>query len=265
MATVDGRSKLGKLRKRADELSINWHEDTTEEALEASISMVEDAASEENHPNTTSTDAIAELAKAITGAIKAGNEKPGDYVDDALVSEKEIDPNDVGETKEYFALSSWYLMVAKRVGGRSVRAPYKKIIFKLDHGAAQISGNRQTVKYQSTYRTNSKAEQAWIETHPDFRVKVFLSDDRANISNEQVEKALVFGRHLNNLNALQAPDLHRMAAEENIPVSRSMSLPTLRDLLANAYAQRDIADMERRQAEIASKASRASLVQAIQS
>jgi hypothetical protein len=180
--------------------------------------------------------------------------------DDGLVDDRDVDPDDIGEEKVYFTPQFFWIVPAKRIGGQLVKAPYKKMVFKMSHGDAIRNGDQFQTRYMSTYVTNSKREQAYLETH-DLYKKIFFSNAKeANITTDQVKFAQKFSQHMQSLNTRMAPQLYRLAAENGIKLDSKMSLSTIRTNIANVLAARDIERDEINMRSLLSAAGKASLL-----
>jgi len=255
------KARLGKLKRKADELGVFYQDDVDEETLKAAI---EEAKQYTAPPvkEDTGTQAI-EIGKVIAQEMgKAIRQITNEPDESGLIDERDMDPEDVGEEKVYFTPQFFWIVPAKRLGGQRVKAPYKKMVFQMDHGTAVRNGEQWQTRYISTYKTNSKREQAFLETHPLFKRVFFSNSKEADITSEQVKFAQKFAQHIQTLNVRMAPELYRMAAEHGIRVDSKMSLPTLRTNIANALAKRDMAKEEMRTREMISAAGRADLLQA---
>lgn len=232
-ANTAAKARLGKLKKKADTLGIQYQDDVTEETLKAALAEVAD-----DPEPAISEDALAKMGEAIGKAIgKATNDQKADEEETFV----EVAAEDIGENRIYYTPQFFWIAPAKRVAGRLVKAPYKKIVFKLDRGNAIQIGTQWQTRYMSSYMTNNKKEQAWLETHPLFRRIFFVDDKEANITSDQVKFAQRFAQHIQQLNITMAPDLYRMAAELGAKVDHSMSLPTLRTNIATKMTENDIA------------------------
>lgn len=252
------KARLGKLKKQADELGIPYHEDVTEETLKLAIKSAKEDV--EEAPKATGTD-VAELGKVIAQEMgKVMRTVVSDPGDDGLVDDRDVDPDDIGEEKVYFTPQFFWIVPAKRIGGQLVKAPYKKMVFKMSHGDAIRNGDQFQTRYMSTYVTNSKREQAYLETH-DLYKKIFFSNAKeANITTDQVKFAQKFSQHMQSLNTRMAPQLYRLAAENGIKLDSKMSLSTIRTNIANVLAARDIERDEINMRNLLSAAGKASLL-----
>lgn len=253
------KARIAKLKKKADELGVFYQDDVDEQTLKAAI---EEAKGYSAPPVTEETPNQAiEIGKVIAQemgkAIRQLNNEPDES---GLVDERDLDPDDVTDEKIYFTPQFFWIVPAKRIGGQLVKAPYKKMVFSMDHGTAVRNGDQWQTRYISTYKTNSKREQAFLETHPLYKRVFFSNSKEAEITSEQVKFAQKFAQHIQNLNTRMAPELYRMAAQHGIRVDSKMSLPTLRTNIANALAKRDIALDEQRMREMVSSAGRADLL-----
>lgn len=253
------KARLGKLKKQADDLGISYHEDVTEETLKLAIKAAKEE-TEEEAPATSAVSAV-EIGKAIAQEMgKVMRTVVQEPDEDGLVDDRDVDPDDIGEEKVYFTPQFFWIVPAKRIGGQLVKAPYKKMVFKMSHGDAIRNGDQFQTRYMSTYVTNSKREQAYLETH-DLYKKIFFSNAKeADITSDQVKFAQKFSQHMQNLNVRMAPQLYRMAAENGIKLDSKMSLSTIRTNIANALAARDIQRDAEMMKSMVSSAGRASLL-----
>lgn len=245
MANADNAAKarLGKLKKKADELGILYQDDVTEDILKQAIKDSAPPAPVQE-PKVTGFDAKAlgdaigsSVGKAITGLKDAIRERG----DDDAVLEAEIDPNDIVEPQTYFSPMLFWIAPAKRVAGQLVKAPIKRIVFNLDRGSAVQVGTQWQTRYISTYISNNRKEQAWLETHPLFKRVFFKSEVDTEVSGAQIKFAKAFGRHIDALNHVMAPELYRIGQELTIKMDHTMSLAAMRTVLADALAKRDMA------------------------
>lgn len=274
MATAENAAKarLGKLKKQADELGITYHDDVTEETLKYEIKATKAALAEldsemevplkplQSAPSASGTDIAAlgktiaqEMAKAVQGIKDDGS-------GDRTVSERMADPEDAGEEKSYFVPMFFWILPAKRQGGQLVKAPFGKIVFKMSTGGVVRNGDQTNTVYKAIYSTNSKREQAYIETHPLFGRVFFANQKEAEISSEQLRFAQTFGKQMQMLNTKMAPELYRTAAENGVHVDATMSLNTLRTNIANALARRAMQSEDQHLRNLSAAAGRAELL-----
>lgn len=248
---VDGRSKIARLRTKADKIGITYTDNTSEEALEEAIEQWEDANADAPPvsgapvPNQASVDIVA-LGKVMAeqmGEAVRQSRKP-DVTEDGLIDLRDADPDDETTEKIYFHPASWWILPAKRIGGQRIKAPWGKIVFKMDTGSSVLVGGRTQTKYQSVYRTKSKKEQAYMDTHELYRKFFFWSDDTIAASSMEVAFAERYAAHVNNLNAKQSAELFSIGAELGLKLTRSMALPVLRSNIAEELTKRE-AEVER--------------------
>jgi hypothetical protein len=240
-------ARMGKLKKEAEALGIEVHEEMTEPILREAIKQYKDALKPpaQDEPATApATAAITKedfltLGKVIAESVTKANHSKDD--EKSAETYAEPDPSEVGEFKTYYTPSSWWILPAKRIAGRIVHPPYGKIIFKLDRGQGVMVGTQWQTKYVSTFTTNNTKVQAFMESSPYFRRKFFLSEELATLTSDQVRHAEYFAKHLSALNNTMAPDLFRMGAELGCSMNHSMSLPTLRTVLSEKLAEHDMA------------------------
>lgn len=272
MATAETalKARMSKLKKQADELGIMYQDSVDEQTLRSAIKDFRDAAKESDKSTkeekaaaeaaARNVDASVEIAKAVAREVATAMRKGNEEGRDQLYDERDIDPDDVTREKIYFAPMWFWIVNSKRVGGQLVKPPYGKMIFKMDQGSAVLNGDQWQTAYKCTYKTNSKKEQAYLETHPLFGRAFFLNAEEANITTDQMKLAHRFGKHLANLGTKMAPDLYRLGAKEGIKLDRKMSLQTLRTEIANALAQREHELAKFQEKELAKAGSRASLL-----
>jgi len=247
---VDGRSKIARLRTKADKIGITYTDNTSEEALEEAIEQWEDAnadappVSGAPAPSQASVDIVAlgkVMADQMGNAIRTANLP---HSDDGLVDMRDADPDDEAPEKIYFHPASWWILPAKRIGGQRIKAPFGRIVFKMDTGSSVLVGGRHQTKYQSVFRTKSKKEQAYMDTHEMYRKFFFWSDDSVAASSMEVAFAERYAAHVNNLNAKQSAELFAIGADLGLKLTRSMALPVLRSNIAEELTKRE-AEVER--------------------
>jgi len=252
------KARIAKLKKKADELGVFYQDDVDELTLKTAI---EEAKQYTSEPANEAPSQAIEIGKVIAQEMgKAMRQVVRDPEEDGLVDERDLDPEDVTEEKSYFTPQFFWIVPAKRIGGQLVKAPYKKMVFKMSQGDAVRNGDQWQTRYISVYVTNSKKEQAFLETHPLFGRVFFSNTTDANISSEQVIFAQKFSKHVQNLNVRMAPELYRMAAQNGIKVDSKMSLPTLRTNIANVLAQREVEADKARMHSLLTSSGRASLL-----
>lgn len=252
------KARIAKLKKKADDLGVFYQDDVDEQTLRTAIDEAKQYTSESS--NDSPNQAI-EIGKVIAHEMgKAMRQVVRDPEEDGLVDERDLDPEDVTEEKSYFTPQFFWIVPAKRIGGQLVKAPYKKMIFKMSQGDATRNGDQWQTRYISVYVTNSKKEQAFLETHPMFNRVFFSNTADANISSDQVIFAQKFSKHVQNLNMRMAPELYRMAAQSGVKVDSKMSLPTLRTNIANVLAQREVEADKARMQSLLTSSGRASLL-----
>jgi hypothetical protein len=247
------KARLGKLKKKADELGILYQEDVTEDILKQAIKdtvpptpQATPQATPQVAPEVTQSggfdakalgDAIgSQMGKAMMGLKDVIREKG----DDDSVTEAEIDPEDIVAPKTYFCPMLFWIAPAKRIAGQLVKAPIKRIVFNLDRGSAVQVGTQWQTRYISTYISNNRKEQAWLETHPLFKRVFFKSEADTAVSSDQIKFAKAFGRHIDALNYTMAPELYRLGEELSVRMDHTMSLAAMRTVLADALAKRDM-------------------------
>lgn len=261
------KARMGRLKKQADTLGIPYTDDTTEDILREAVKQAKEALAElDDTPQETAAAPaldVAELGKTIAQEMAKGlRTVVKDAQEDRLVDDRDVDPNDQGDDRIYFTPMFFWILPAKRIGGQLVKAPYGKIVFSMDHGSAVRNGDQWQTRYLSVYKTNSKREQAYIETHELFG-KVFFSNSKdAALTTDQVRFAQKFSLHMQTLNTRMSPELYRMAGQYGIAVNSKMSLPTLRTNIANILAQRDIMEEDRLRGSLATAAGRTGLMSA---
>ena len=241
------KARIAKLKKKADDLGVFYQDDVDEQTLRTAIDEAKQYTSESasDAPNQA-----IEIGRVIAQEMgKAMRQVVRDPEEDGLVDEK-----------SYFTPQFFWIVPAKRIGGQLVKAPYKKMIFKMSQGDATRNGDQWQTRYISVYVTNSKKEQAFLETHPMFNRVFFSNTADANISSDQVIFAQKFSKHVQNLNMRMAPELYRMAAQSGVKVDSKMSLPTLRTNIANVLAQREVESDKARMHSLLTSSGRASLL-----
>lgn len=262
------RARMGKLKKKAEGYGIPVHDEMTEEVLREAIRQHE----EENGHSTpqqasgggiTSADLLKmgeilgkEIAKgqSSAAAIAKGEEE------ETMV---EVDPADIGDIRIYYAPYLFWILPAKRVAGRLVKAPYKKIVFKLDRGSAVQVGTQWQTKYICAYATDNKKEQAYMETHPMFGRMFFLSHKDAQVTSDQAKFAQAFGKNLQALNTVMPAELFPRGAALGVQMSHDMSLNTLRTLLAEKLASIDMENDRINLRRLSEEQNRLSLIQQV--
>jgi hypothetical protein len=251
IAPKDG-STLQSLRAEADKLGLSYDNETPEDQLKEAVNQTMNALRTESEERTKQTREaqaaeanglnLKEFGKELAAGIAAGlrDKKEGE---ERFVNERDFDPNDLGEDRTYFAPMLYWKLPAKRIGGQLVKAPFGKIEFKLLEGSSVRTGNRASTRYLSAYTTNSKKEQAYIESHPLYRKTFFPSEIDGRMAAEDVRYAVEFGKQMNMLLTYQAPALYKMASDlhnDGVVVNHTMSLDTIRTNIAGALAKRAI-------------------------
>lgn len=263
---TSGESDIANLRRLADIRGVEWNDETSEEALSLAIEEFDDRMKAKSNSemearqqaSALGLDSVAEIAKqigkevgsAIAEANARSNKPKGE---ERILTEREYDPNDLTESKTYFAPMVYYKLPMKRVGGVALAPPFGKIEFKLLDGSSVRTGTQNQTRYICSYTTNSKREQAYIETHNRFGREFYLSDSKARLMGDDHRYALKFGERMNMLRTYQAPALYKIAADMNLSIDVNMGLDAIRDLIAGEQAKSDVA---------AEKAHRQSLIEA---
>lgn len=238
-AGTAAKARMGKLKKKADRLGVQYQDDVTEDQLKL---MIEEATEdEEEHAGGITEASLVKMGAEIGKAIGKANKESEDGGEETFT---EPPAEEKGELKCYYTPQFFWILPSKKVAGRLVKAPYKKIVFKLDRGAAIQVGTQWQTRYMSSYHTDNVKEQAHLESHPLFKRIFFVDDKEADITSDQVKFAQRFALHIQNLNLTMAPELYRMAAELGAKVDHSMSLPTLRTNIATKMTENDIAREE---------------------
>jgi hypothetical protein len=263
----DARTKLGKLMKQCDELGIAYQEDATVEHLELLLGQVKEAADPvdpEVVAGVKSTADLSVISKAIaegmSQAMKMAKREDGKATKE--VSFNDYDPADVADPKTYFAPSSFWILPAAQFGSQQVHAPFGKIVFTFDHGSAVRFGDQYQTRYQSSYTSRSKKEQAYMEAHPYFGKYFFLSYVDADKTSTEVSFALKFASNINMLNAMQAPQLLKKAAEMGVKLSKDMALPKIRTMLAEQMTNQQIREEQEKEAALVRATGRLDLLSA---
>lgn len=245
---------LQALRRRADLLGVFYDNDTSEEALRAEVDAYEvsmrerskkqmEERKEERASQSQSMDMqgfAKVLGKELGDAIKV-KEKGAERV----VYERDFDPNDITDTKTYFAPSSWWKLPMKRRGGQLTPGPFGPILFKMIESESVRVGDRKQVRYMCAYTTDSKAEQQYMETHEFFGKKFFLSEERAKVTQDDTEYALKFGQMFTMMLTHQAPEIYRMAGDlrkDGMVLNKNMDLNAIRTEIAGFMARRALRD-----------------------
>lgn len=242
------RARMGKLKKEAESLGIPFQDDISEDTLKAAIALrKEELAAMEESKAAVSTksgsvdESMSKFADAISSALVKGQIEAARLQKDGYEdTTHEVDPEDLGEVKIYYAPCIFWVLPPKTVAGRKVRAPYRKIEFKMDRGSAVQVGTQWQTKYTSIFATDNVKEQAYMETHPKFNQMFFLSHKGAEVTTEQTKFAQSFGRHIDALRSVQHNELNTRAAKLGIAVSHDMSLHTMRTLIAERMAKDEI-------------------------
>jgi hypothetical protein len=247
---------LQALRRRADLLGVFYDNDTSEEALSAEVGAVEASMRDRSkkhmeerkeeramQPQGMDMEGFAKVLGKELGEAMKKKEKGAERV----MSEREYDPNDLTEARTYFVPSSWWKLPMKRRGGQLVEPPFGKILFKTLESESVRVGDRRQVRYMCAYTTDSKAEQAYMETHELFNKSFFLSEDKAKVAQEDTEYALKFGQMFTMLLTYQAPDIYRMAGTPEMRATglvlhKNMDLNAIRTELAGAMARNAVRD-----------------------
>jgi len=260
------KARMGRLKKQADALGIAYTDDTTEDILREAVKQARDVLAEIEEDSPREKEAapavdMAELGKTIAQEMAKGlRTVVKDAPEDRLMDDRDIDPDDQTDERVYFTPMFFWILPAKRIGGQLAKAPYGKIVFSMDHGSAVRNGDQWQTRYLSVYKTNSKREQAYMETHELFGKVFFSNTKEASMTSDQVRFAQKFALHMQTLNTRMSPELYRMAGTYGIPVNSSMSLSTLRTNIANALAQRDIMEEDRLRGGAATAAGRQGLM-----
>lgn len=240
MATADNalNARMGKLKKKADQLGVKYDDDITEEMLRLAIKELDD---DEPAPATGgfTKETFLEFGKVIGESVAKANRAQTD--ESSGETFEEPDPAEVGDMKFYYTPTFWWLLPAKRVAGRVVKPPYGKIKFEMDRGNAVQVGNQWQTKYMSVYATSNKRIQAYMETHEMFNRKFFLSEKEADVTSDQVRYAEFFSKQFAALSNTMAADLFAMGAQLGVKMNHTMSLPTLRTVMAEKLAEHDMA------------------------
>lgn len=241
MATADtaAKARIGKLKKKADRLGVNYNDDVTEEILRIAIDEVDEEGDTQAPAGGISEDTLLKLGKAIGESVAKANRAQTD--ESSGETFEEPDPSEVGDMKFYYTPTFWWLLPAKRVAGRVVKPPYGKIKFEMDRGNAVQVGSQWQTKYMSVYATSNKRIQAYMETHEMFNRKFFLSEKEADVTSDQVRYAEFFAKQFAALSNTMAADLFSMGAQLGVKMNHTMSLPTLRTVMAEKLAEHDMA------------------------
>lgn len=269
MATAEtaAKARLQGLKNKADKIGLPYPPDVTEDILRISLREYEDAMRAEARVATLEgapAEGMAEVASAMKDIAKAlRQDKEADT--GGVVDEASVDPNDkLPYPRIFFAPSTFWILPMKKVGGQRVKYPYKKIVFSLEHGGKVLSGTQWNTQYLSTYKTESKREVAYMETHELYKKAFFNSSTEARNMSDKVVRELRFGQWLANLNTTSPTQLYEMAAQRDIPVSVGVSLPDLRAKLASALTDEEIERKAQLQKAAASVVQRSELLQPAQ-
>lgn len=269
MANADNAAaaRMGKLKKEATELGIPFGDDISEETLREAIKLQKEAIKEfakeaaaqqaEGGGSVTKNDMV-EIAKVIGESIAKANRQTKE--EETNETYDEPDPSEFGEFKTYYTPMFFWILPAKRIAGRLQKAPYGKIVFHHDQGSAIQVGTQWQTRYISTFTTNNKKVQAYMETHPRFGKQFFLSSPDVTLTNDQTRHAQFFAVQLSALERTMAPQLYAMAAELGANTSHNMSLHTLRTIIAEKLADHDMARYKREQEEAKASVGRDALL-----
>jgi len=237
MAEMDNAAKarLGKYKKQADKLGLNYHEDITEEDLKDLLASVKEAQEE-----ASGNDAMKVLAKTIGEEVGTALRKAQGTESTRRVSYDQMDKSDEVEPKTYFANGSFYKLPPLLVGGQEVDPPYGPIKFEFHDGESVMNGDQANTKYICSYTSKSRKEQAHIESHDAFKKRVHLAASEALNGSTNSSKYALYSTHMANLGGVQSRELYERASALNIPVSPSMSIPRLREAIATELTDRDM-------------------------
>lgn len=272
----DPKSNLQSLRSKADLLDVYYTNDTSEEALETAIKEAEtflkerskQQMEERKEEKAANTEDLLSIAKEIGKAV--GEEvgkavSPKEKGEEREANYREYDPSDLAEAKTYFAPMVVWKVPKIRRGGQFINPPFGKIMFRHLEGGSVRVGNRTQTRYMCSYTTDSKKEQAYLETHPLFNKVFYLSEHQTRVASEDVEYAVKFGEMTNMLLTYQAPDIYRMAGaeewrKEGIRIDMSMSLDTIRTELAGAMARKAVREKKQHIADLLRSDARSALL-----
>lgn len=274
MATAEtaAAARLKGLQKKADNYGIPYTQETTEAILRQSIKDYEatlaPAPKETKAPEVVSAvEVLAPMVDVVKEMKELARTLKGDKATETYgeVAETDVDPEDqLPFPKVYFTPSSWWILPMKRVGGQYVKHPFKRIVFSTEHGRKVQNGTQWNTAYQATFRTMSKREAAYMETHELFGKLFFLSSKEANIMPEQAKRAIRFGKHLAQLNATPAPRVYQQAASLGITLSKEMSLGDIRTKIADELAGQDMIQETQALKNVLTAQGRQELLQQIQ-
>lgn len=249
---------MGKLKKKALNLGITFQDDVTEEMLREMIAQSAPEEDEDDAVKPLTKSDLASLGQAIAQGIVAGTKDTKEEFGRETYAEP--DPKDIGEWKTYYTPQFMWILPGRRVAGRVVQAPYGKIEFKMDRGAAVQTGMQWNTQYIATFSTNNKKVQAHIEASEYFNRKFFLSGQESSVSTDQMRYAEFFARRQASLSNTMAPELHRMGADLGLTLSHNMALTTLRTAIADKLAEQDMAAYHDKQSNIMVATGRAALL-----
>jgi len=247
---TDGATGMSALFRQADLRGIFYEEDIDEDLLKQAIKDHDAKMKEESTKNMEARKAEAEVptdilavAKEIGEGIARGIESSNSMKEkgeERFVTERQYDPADLVPAKTYFAPMIYYKLPMKRVGGQQVRPPFGKIEFKMMQGSSVRVGNQNQTRYLCAYTTDSRREQAYIETHPRYKKTFYPSDTQARITSDEHKYAIKFGQRHNVLKTFQAPALYSLASSMDIPLDTNMGLDAIRDVIAGEQAKMDM-------------------------
>lgn len=262
------RARMGKLRKKAEGYGIPVHDEMSEDILKEAIreyEAVSGTGQQTQQSGITAAD-LMKMGETIGKEIAKGNKDVSDskqgYQEETYI---EPDPADIGEFKCYYAPSSWWILPAKRVAGKLVMAPIRRIVFKRDSSSIVQVGSQWQTKFISVYVTDNKKEQAYMETHPMFGRMFFLSHKDAMLTSDQTKFAQAFGKHIQALGSVMASELFQRGAKMDVLMSHDMSLNTLRTMLAEKLAAIDIENEKLNLQRLAAEQDRLSLISTVAS
>lgn len=236
-------ARIGKLRKEADKYGVHYTNETSEDALRAAVDEAKAPREQAPAPAPAQAvlpaSAIGEIVREVRKALAP------DTIKDGIVQERDVDPDDRTDEKTYFHPAIFWILPLKRVGGQLVMPPFgKRIMFKREYGAGVRSGNQWNTRYVSVYRTKSKREIQYIETHELFGKTFFTSHAQAEALTGSARRGIVFGKFMNSLSVTPPDEVYRMAAANGIETGVLEELATLRTRLADKLTDAEMVRAE---------------------
>jgi len=188
---------------------------------------VSDLESEKETSN--SGKAMEMIAEALDKLNNKSNDKPvaavGQYSFDTGYTESDIDEDDVLDREDWVTFVSHQMMnviVDDKRHGRSVRAPFDKIVFKYVSTRQVKNGNETEIYQISAYTCRSKKELEWLRNHSMFNITFY--DKIESALTESSKRASRIGQIMMVLKNMNQNELISMAKQNGLAIGTDINI-----------------------------------------